>query len=163
MRKKTIHIEEVKDFINSCSDETKVYLGTDSQRFRKDGLWYAEYATVVVVHIDGCRGCRIFGEVDIERDFDSKKDRPTTRLLTEVQKVSEMFQKLKDVLADKYVEVHIDINGKKEHNSNLVLQQAVGYVTGMTNIKPKFKPDAWAATHAADHVARKREYDRIEE
>jgi len=147
-------LEQVKNYIGSSSSETKIYLGSDSERFRKDGVWHARYTTVVVVHIDGCHGCRIFGKSEVERDFDAKKDKPSMRLMNEVYKVSQMFIDLQEVLEDRYVEVHIDINGQKEHGSNVVMSQAIGYVKGMTGLTPKIKPEAFAASYAADRGPR---------
>ena len=78
---KKFNLEEVKTFIANQSDETKIYLGADSERFEIDGVWYADYITAVVVHIDGRHGCKLFGEVCRERDYDQKKDKPAMRLI----------------------------------------------------------------------------------
>lgn len=153
MNNMTFELDEVKRFINSCSDETRIYIGTDSERYRKGGVWFADYTTVVVVHIDGHRGCKVFGKIETEQDYDAKKNRPSLRLMNEVYKVADMFNDLKDVLErfrKDQIEVHIDINGKKEHGSNIVLSQAIGYVRGVTGVEPKFKPNAPAASFAAD-------------
>ena len=148
MRK--INIKEVSDFINSQSPETKIYLGCDSERFRMNGVWYADYILAIVVHIDGKHGCKLFGEVVRERDYDQRKDRPSTRLMTEVYKVSELYLKLADVLVDRDVEVHLDVNPDDEHGSSCVLSQAIGYIRGVCNVEPKVKPSAFAASYAAD-------------
>ena len=60
---KQINIDEVKAFILAQSPETKIYIGGDSERFPIGKDWYADYALVIVVHIDGKHGCKIFGEV----------------------------------------------------------------------------------------------------
>jgi len=78
MRK--IDIEEVKAFIEAQTPETKIYIGGDSERFNIGNDWYADYIMVVVVHINGNNGCKIFGEVVRERDWDQKRDRPRMRL-----------------------------------------------------------------------------------
>ena len=39
---KKLDINYVRDYIESQSAETKVYIGGDSRRFRKNGKWYAE-------------------------------------------------------------------------------------------------------------------------
>jgi len=41
---KEFNIQEVKEFILAQGPETKIYLGTDSERVRVDGVWYADYA-----------------------------------------------------------------------------------------------------------------------
>ena len=147
---KKLDLEEVKAFIDAQSPETKIYLGVDSERFNLAGTWYADYITAIVVHIDGCHGCKIFGEVIRERDYDQRKDKPALRLMNEVYKVSEMFQKLADVLEDRYVEVHLDINPDEMYGSSCVVQQAIGYIRGTCNVIPLVKPKAFAASYAAD-------------
>ena len=147
---KKLNLEEVKAFIDAQSPETKIYLGVDSERFNLAGTWYADYVTAIVVHIDGCHGCKIFGEVIRERDYDQKKNKPALRLMNEVYKVSEMFQKLADTLEDRYVEVHLDINPDEMYGSSCVVQQAIGYIRGTCNVIPLVKPKAFAASYAAD-------------
>ena len=147
-----LNLEEVKEFIRKQSPETKIYLGADSERFRMDNKWYADYTLAVVVHIDGCHGCKIFGEVQRELDYDHKKNKPAIRLMNEVYKVSELFQQLIDVLEDRYVEVHLDINPDEHYGSSCVVQQAIGYIRGTCNVMPMIKPKAFAASYAADRL-----------
>ena len=145
-------LEQVRAYIKSSSQESKIYIGGDSERFKLHGKWYADYATVVVVHIDGKHGCKLFGEVVRERDYDQRKDRPSTRLMTEVYKVSELYLKLDEVLDGRDVEVHLDINPDEDHGSSCVLNQAIGYIKGTCNVVPLVKPDAFAASYAADRL-----------
>jgi uncharacterized protein len=145
-----INLQEVKAFIESQSPETKVYLGCDSERFRLDGVWYADYILAIVVHIDGKHGCKLFGEVQRERDYDQKVNRPRYRLMNEVYKISELYMKLSDVLIDKEVQVHLDINPNEMHGSSCVINEAVGYIRGTCNVVPLVKPQAFAASYAAD-------------
>jgi len=147
---KKLNIEEVKTFIDAQSPETKIYVGSDSERLRINGEWYADYMIVVCIHIDGCHGCKIFGEVTRERVYDQRKDRPAMRLMTEVYKVAEVFAKLKEVIDDREMEVHLDINPNKLHGSSCVVQQAIGYIRGTCNVIPLIKPNAFAASFAAD-------------
>lgn len=147
---KKLDLNEIKQFIEAQSPSTKIYIGADSERFKIDGRWYADYTTVVVVHIDGCHGCKIFGEVQREVDFDQKKSKPSMRLMNEVYKVSELFQNLADVLEDRHVEVHLDINPNEMYGSSCVVTQAIGYIKGTCNVVPMVKPKAFAASYAAD-------------
>jgi predicted RNase H-related nuclease YkuK (DUF458 family) len=149
---KKINIAKVKDFIDAQGPNTKIYLGADSERMRIDDVWYADYTLAVVIHIDGCHGCKIFGEVQRERDYDYKKSKPSIRLMNEVYKVSELFQRLADVLEDRHVEVHLDINPNEMHGSSCVIQQAIGYIKGTCNLIPMVKPKAFAASYAADRL-----------
>ena len=57
MIRKHLDLNAVRAFIQSQSPETKVYLGGDSERFQIDGVWYADYINVVVVHKNGKNGC----------------------------------------------------------------------------------------------------------
>lgn len=146
-----INIEELKQYISEQSAESKIYIGCDSFRKSKGGVWYAYYTTVVVVHKNGRHGCRVFGDIQRERDYDQKKSRPAMRLMNEVYRTVSLFESLIDVLGDREVELHLDINPNKMHGSSCVVDQAIGYVKGVAGLTPKVKPEGWAATHAADH------------
>lgn len=143
-------IDAIKTFIDAQSPETRIYIGVDSERIKIGKVWHADYTSVIVVHVDGKHGCKLFGEVVRERDYDQKANRPNTRLMTEVYKVSELYLKLADVLEDRQVEVHLDINPNEYHASSNVVSQAIGYIRGTCNVVPLVKPDAFAASYAAD-------------
>jgi predicted RNase H-related nuclease YkuK (DUF458 family) len=147
-----INLQEVKDYIRQSSPETKIYLGADSERVNVRGVWYADYTLAVVVHIDGRHGCKIFGDVQRERDWDQRANKPAMRLMNEVYKVSDLFQELSDVLEDRYVEVHLDINPNERYASSQVVNQAIGYIKGTCNIDAQVKPQAFAASYAADRL-----------
>ena len=148
MRK--INLDEVREFISKQTPETKIYIGCDSERFKIDKVWYADYITAIVVHINGNNGCKLFGEVHRERDYDQKQNRPRYRLMNEVYKASELYLKLADVLEGRDVEVHLDINPSELHGSNCVINEAIGYIRGTCNVVPLIKPHAFAASYAAD-------------
>jgi predicted RNase H-related nuclease YkuK (DUF458 family) len=147
MRK--FNIEEIKTFIDAQTPDTRIYIGVDSERVKVGKVWHADYTSVIVVHIDGKHGCKLFGEVTRERDYD-RVDRPNTRLMTEVFKVSELYLKLAEVLEGRKVEVHLDINPNEMHGSSCVISQAIGYIKGTCNVIPFVKPEAFAASYAAD-------------
>lgn len=146
------NLQEVKDFINSQSPETKVYIGADSARYRQDDGFWADYCVAVVVHINGNNGCKVFGKVEKERDWDQKHSRPQMRMMTECYKAAEMYLALADVLMEREVEIHLDLNSDERHGSNCAVQQAVGYIRGVCSITPKIKPDAPAASFCADRL-----------
>ena len=147
-----INIDEVREFINKQTPETKIYIGGDSERFKIDKVWFADYTLVVVVHVDGKHGCKIFGEVQRERDYDQSKNKPRMRLMTEVYKIADLYLKLADVLEDREVQVHLDINPDEAYGSSCVVQEAVGYIRGMCNVVPMVKPQAFAASYCADRL-----------
>ena len=146
-----IDIDELTEFIATQNDETKVYVGCDSFRRKNKGVWFAHYTTVVVVHMNGRNGCRVFGYIDSERDYDQKKSAPAMRLMNEVYRAVAMLEKIMPAIGNKAVELHLDLNPDKKHGSSCVVSQAIGYVRGVSGIDPKVKPEGWAATHCADH------------
>jgi predicted RNase H-related nuclease YkuK (DUF458 family) len=151
--KQEFNIEEVKEFIRNSSETTSIYIGADSERYRgKDDLWYADYTVAIVVHMDSSRGCRVFGNVDTERDYDRRHDRPATRLMNETYRAAQMYLDLIEAIGDRHCEVHLDINPDELHGSSCVIQQATGYIRGMCGFPPKVKPDAFSASYAADRL-----------
>lgn len=149
---KKFDLEELRQVIRDSSPGTKIYIGTDSERFRKRGVWYADFTTAIVVHKDGNKGARVFGQVVRERDYDQRKDRPAYRLMSEVYKAADMYMQLADAVGDRHCEVHLDLNPDELHGSSCVIQQAIGYIRGTCQITPKVKPEAFAASYAADRL-----------
>lgn len=145
-----LDLDEVRQYIENSSESTRIYIGADSERHRRGGVWFADYATVVVVHIDGNRGAKVFGEIVTERDYDQSKDKPRMRLMNEVMKAAQLYLDLEEIIGDRECEVHIDINPDYKHGSSCVISEAVGYIKGMTGVTPRVKPAAWAASIAAD-------------
>lgn len=154
-----IDVDEVREFLSSQSENTKIYLGCDSERIRYKEQFYADYTTAIVIHINGKNGCKLFGEVVREKDYDQRIDRPNVRLMNEVVKVSEMYLKFADVLSDRYCEIHLDLNPSDMYKSNAVMNQAIGYIRGTCNIVPFVKPKAWAASYAADRYKEIKDYE----
>lgn len=146
-------IEEIKEFLEA--HEGTIYLGCDSQKYKKGKTWYARYTTVMVVHIDNSKGCKVFGFTEKERDFDRADNKPRMRLMNEVYKVAELYLAFAEELEGRELEIHLDINPDALHNSSIVLKQATGYILGMTGINPKVKPEAFAASYAADAGVRR--------
>lgn len=149
---KKLDLEYVRNYISTSSPDSKIYLGCDSERFNVSNVWYADYILAIVIHIDGKHGCKLFGEVIRERDFDQKKDRPRFRLMNEAYKLSDLYLKLHDVFENRYVEVHLDINPDEHYGSSCVINEAIGYIKGTCNVVPFVKPHAFAASYAADRL-----------
>lgn len=145
-------IEEIVNLLLTLSPDTKVYLGCDSVRFNRGGRWYARYATVAIVHMNGKNGCRIFNNISIEPDYDVRKNRPKVRMMNEVAKVCQLYIQLAPFIDEFDIEIHLDINTDPKHGSNCAANEAAGYVLGMTGIEPKLKPESWAASFGADAV-----------
>ena len=130
MSKHIFDIEECRKFIRAQSPETRIYFGSDSSRYKRNGVWYADYAVAIAVHVNGRNGCRVFGEITTEKDYDAKKDRPARRLMREVELVAEMFRKLINDVQDRHCEVHCDINPDKRFGSSCVVDAALAYLRG---------------------------------
>ena len=144
------NLDEAREYIRQSSHESKIYIGGDSERFKVEDQWFADYATVVVIHIDGKHGCKIFGEVTRERDYDYRPNKPSIRLMNEVTKVANLYFKLSEAIGTRPCEIHLDINPNERYGSSCVVSQAIGYIAGTCNMRPKIKPNAFAASIAAD-------------
>jgi len=149
-------IQEIREYLLSVDPDSRIYLGCDSQKFERRGEWFARYTIVVVIHIDNCHGGKIFGFTQSERDYDKNFDKPRMRLMNEVYKVAEVYLELGDILENREVEVHLDINPKKDTGSSRVIKEAAGYILGVCGVEAKVKPEAFAASYAADAGVRGR-------
>ena len=72
--------------------------------------------------------------------------------MNEVYKASNLYLELAEAIGDREVEIHLDLNPDKRYASNLILEQAIGYIKGTCNVIPLVKPDSWVATHVADKM-----------
>jgi len=148
-------ILEIKSVLSGVDENlTKIYFGCDSLRMKKNKVWHAKYATVMIIHKNGKNGCRIFRDISWERDYDQNKARPALRLMNEVYKVSELFIQMHPFIKGYDIEVHLDVNPDERFGSSCVAKQAAGYILGVTGIHPKLKPDALAASFGADGIGR---------
>jgi hypothetical protein len=142
--------ETAKKAIIESSNESSVYVGADSIRFKKNGKWFARYSTVIILHVDSKHGCKLFHKsVDME-DYGNMKQ----RLVNESFYAIEAAMAVVDVLGKRKMEIHLDLNPNPQHKSNVAVKEALGYVKGSTGIEAKIKPYSFAATHAADHAVR---------
>jgi hypothetical protein len=111
------------------------------------------YTVAIVVHIDGCRGGKLFYENIVEQDYSPSRKKPSPRLMTEVYKVSELYLRLIDEVdscIEKEIEIHLDVNPKREYKSSAIVSEALGYIRGVCQTEAKVKPEAWAASTVAD-------------
>lgn len=147
-------IEKIKKFLENESETSKIYLGVDSESYLKNGLRWATYYSVVVIHHNGRNGCKIFGDKETMRDYSSDKKKPTRRLMQEVYMASSLYLELAEAIGNREFEIHLDLNPSPKHVSNLIVDEAIGYIKGTCNVIPFIKPDAWAAAHVADKFLR---------
>jgi predicted RNase H-related nuclease YkuK (DUF458 family) len=143
--------EEAKQAIIDSSLQSSVYVGCDSIRYKKKDKWYAKYSTVVILHMDSKKGCRLFHESIDMPDYGNLKQ----RLMTEVQLAVAAASEIIEVIGDRHMEIHLDLNPSPNHKSNIAVKEAIGWVRGSFGFDPMIKPESFAATHAADHAVRK--------
>jgi len=144
-------IEEMVELLCTVDENTKIYLGCDSVRFKKNNRKFAKFATVAVVHMNGKNGCKVFRHRSVEPDYDLKSNRPTMRMMNEAQKVCELYTQIAPWVDGFDVSIHLDINTDPKHGSNCAASQAAGYVLGVTGKMPLLKPESFAASFGADH------------
>ena len=148
--------KEVRKYLKGASPEDRVYIGCDSRRFKrgKQGEWWASYDTAIVIHKNNKNGCKVIVDTELARDYDQKRDRPQMRMMNECYKAVEAYQQLEDILEDREVEVHLDLNEDERHGSSCAKSAAVGYAKGVTGRTVRIKPYAFAASYAADRQIR---------
>jgi predicted RNase H-related nuclease YkuK (DUF458 family) len=140
-----INYEEVKDFIKHSSKESSIYVGVDSQNFKK----FTKFALAIIIHIDSQHGGKVF----VETYTTSRIKEMKVRLMKEVEIVVNASMQLVDTVGKRRFEVHLDINPSPEYKSNSVSKEAIGYVTGM-GLHCLIKPEAWASSITADKYAK---------
>lgn len=138
---------KAKEAIRSSSRESSVYIGCDSRRIpaKKKAL----FSTVIVLHRDSKRGCSVFHHQVELPDYGQIR----ARLMTETQLALEAFSAIEDVIGDRKLEIHLDVNPDPKHASNVVAAEALGWVRSL-GLEAKIKPESFAATTAADHWVR---------
>jgi predicted RNase H-related nuclease YkuK (DUF458 family) len=141
---------KAREAIKNSSKSSSIYIGADSLKFKKGDSFYARYSTVIIVHMDSNKGGKVFHFMKTERDFGNLRQ----RLLMEVSCAIEAAEAVIDVVEDRHLEIHLDLNANPKHKSNVAVKEALGWVHGTMGIQAKIKPNSFAASHAADHVVR---------
>ena len=136
--------------------EAEVTIASDSQQRGQN----TEFVTVVTVIRPGKGGrvffCREF--VPRVRDLRSRLWEETwrsTQLAMELTKTDDSFQSPSITVHA----VHIDANVDPKHASSKYVEELVGLVVGQ-GFNAIVKPEAWAASHAADHAVKHKEERR---
>ncbi len=91
-------IAEIKEAIQKSSVTSKVYVGCDSKLSMRGKM--AKFATVVILHIDGKHGGKLFSIISQEPIFGSAKT-PKMRLLMEAQKAINIAAEIAEVIGDR--------------------------------------------------------------
>lgn len=154
-------LEEIKKAISESSESSKIYIGSDSIVRKKNKKEKVVISTVVVIHKDGDKGCKVIGYKAEAKNTDYSKDKPYNRMMAETEATVNIVQELISVIGDRKTEIHLDINPDEQYGSSVAVKSALGWVSGMfptsvyRNITHFVKPDSWCATHAADWYVRK--------
>ena len=143
-------IEEARKAIQESSPTSSVYIGCDSIRYRSAKGFTARYSTVIVLHKDSKHGCKLFHTTVTIDDYGSLKQRLLNEVMYAIQAATEII----DIVGDRHMEIHLDINTNTKHKSSVAVKEALGYVRGSLNMEPKMKPHSFAATHAADYLTK---------
>jgi len=154
--------DAIKEFIRGSHPESIIMIGCDSVRKDVNGKAFATYATVVCVRKSSgagvYHGSKLFSSLVKMPDYgkvikSGKIANLKVRMMQEVTFALEAFGNLQDVLEDRIWEIHVDINSRSDCESHVALNDAKGYVMGVTGQEPMFKPIGLAASFAADAVA----------
>jgi uncharacterized protein len=130
--------------------EVEVTIASDSQQ---RGQW-TEYVTVVTLIRPGKGGRVLFNREHIARIRELrerlwKETWRSTELAMELTETPDIGERMKiDVAA-----IHIDANVDPKHKSSKYVEELVGLVVGQ-GFNAVVKPEAWAASHAADHAVK---------
>ena len=80
-------------------------------------------------------------------------------MMTEVQALANIYLELENALVEEGIdcpiEVHLDIASEEQYGSNCAAKAAAGYILGVCGVSPILKPEAWAASTAADLFPKK--------
>ena len=140
---KTLSGERVDDILKWIEDNStegqEVHIGTDSLQTGR----FTQFVTVVVILKE-----RGGGRVAYRREIVPKMESLRERLTKETWMSVELGIQLNMLPT-----VHIDANRDERYASTKYIQELVGMVVGQ-GFNALWKPEAWAATHAADHVVR---------
>jgi predicted RNase H-related nuclease YkuK (DUF458 family) len=140
--------------------KAEVIIACDSQQVGKD----TEYVTVVVVHRTGLVGGK-GGRVFFCRERIPRVRELRERLWKEAWRSVELAMELTTTpdIGESYpIEVsaiHIDANVDPKHKSSKYVEELVGLVMGQ-GFKAVVKPEAFAASHAADHAVKHKDERR---
>jgi uncharacterized protein len=146
----TIEKEPVSDvltvFKSLVSGGTRdVHIGTDSQQAGK----FTEFVTVIVVLEPG-KGGRAF----YSRERTSRVKSLRERLMREVMLSVGLGLELNgSIPGSSNLTIHIDANPNVTFRSSDYIKELTSMVVGQ-GFKAVLKPDAWCASHVADHTVK---------
>lgn len=141
----------VKDYISNYPGQYEIFIGTDSQRIRKKNT--VLFAMVVCLYRKHKGAHIIFAKH--KRTDKMLKDK-LIRLRTEVGysiDIANYFMENDVLYNPDIMTIHIDISPEKKNASNLIYQEAIGWVKGM-GFLVEAKPNSPAASYCADWLVK---------
>lgn len=145
MKWKTLKEEIVPDIHQFIQDNPgALHIGTDSLQTGR----LTQFVTIVAILSANQKGGRVAYSREVVPRITSMRE----RLLKEVWKSVDLGMQLGPLVAGDLT-ISIDVNPEKKHKSSQYLQELAGLVVGQ-GFKLLTKPDAFAASHVADHVVR---------
>ena len=135
-------LDSVREYMALGADRV-VHIGTDSQKRGR----HNDFVTAVVLLNPGKGGICFYTKSRVPHVNSLQYE-----LFTEVSLSIEIALALCDVVDPKCVEVHVDANTNMKWESGPFHQRLAGMVTA-NGFKAVLKPDAWCASHVADHAA----------
>ncbi len=149
-------IEDIISYINEYKKVTynvsyEIFIGCDSQVNKTSTM----YSVVIGIHkmIGGVgRGVHLIHTRERDKKLGEAKSEIYKRLWSEVERILETAVYLQEHdISD--IEIHIDANGSKKYKSNMIYDSSLGMFSGM-GFRVNAKPEAWAATYAANRYCR---------
>lgn len=144
---RTLNEEPIADivaWVKAAADKGQVvHIGTDSMQTGR----YTQFVTVVAV-LTPTKGGRAAYLREVKPRIASLRE----RLLAEVWRSVSLGLDLTQVVPGELT-VHIDANDNLIHKSSRYVHELVGAVVSQ-GFKAEIKPNAWCASHAADHIVR---------
>ena len=133
----------VGEVIDLVGDEDRiVHIGTDAQKHGR----FTEFVTAVVVLNPGKGGVAFYAKTKMEHVASLQY-----KLFTEVSLSLEIALALCEHIPAEAIEIHVDANTNMKWESAPFHQRLAGMVVGH-GFKAVLKPDAWCASHVADHA-----------
>lgn len=139
-----IAVPSIEQYVaDAATDGRAVHIGTDSLQTGR----FTQFVTVVAVLTPHNGGRAAYSRTVVPR-MTSLRERLHKEVWLSVELGLVLAGRLSNDLS-----IHVDANPSERHLSNKYVQELVGLVLGQ-GFKVLIKPDAWAATHAADHIVR---------
>lgn len=154
----TVDLRSALELEMRSTPDAEIIIACDSQQFGKE----TEYVTVVVLHRPAKGGRVFFCRERVPRVRELRE-----RLWKEAWRSTETAMELStdpDIKGPTYVPltisaIHIDANVDPKHKSSKYVEELAGLVMGQ-GFRAVVKPEAFAASHAADHAVKHKEERR---